>query len=222
MVQGENTYKYKDSWNSSGNMPIKGMWTGETSFSKVSTGSSFLTVTSVTGMIEDQCPPFLRRRCCGCARHVNTYRCSHCMHNTCLRCAVELPTPNGVDYPVCVHCAVIDIDMENFQFLFRSMRLPLGIRISFLCLCPQAFQIDKVASSQQRSCQDKQLPENNSLQHSSFASQGPSSLIRSCRSTVSSSFLRSRVKMPRLSGTSMPPWNEGLQHGKNNLLSTTA
>eukprot|EP00971_Amphidinium_carterae_P342990 6482510-Amphidinium_carterae.1 len=99
MVQGENTYKYTDSWNSSGNIPIKGMWTGETSFSKVSTGSSFLTVTSVTDVIDVQYPPFLRRRCCGCARHVNTYRCSHCTRNTCLLCAVELPTPNGVDYP---------------------------------------------------------------------------------------------------------------------------
>eukprot|EP00971_Amphidinium_carterae_P029976 589595-Amphidinium_carterae.1 len=27
MIQGENTYKCKDSWNSAGNMPIKGMWT---------------------------------------------------------------------------------------------------------------------------------------------------------------------------------------------------
>eukprot|EP00971_Amphidinium_carterae_P001993 39800-Amphidinium_carterae.1 len=102
MVQRENTYKYTDSWNSSDNMPINGMWTGETRFSKVGTGSSFLTVTSVTDVIDVQYPPFIRRRCCGCARHVNTYRCSHYTHNTCSQCAVELPIgpiPNGVDYP---------------------------------------------------------------------------------------------------------------------------
>eukprot|EP00971_Amphidinium_carterae_P004053 80524-Amphidinium_carterae.1 len=80
-------------------MPIKGMWTGETSFSKVSTGSSSLTVTSVTDSTDDQFPPFVRRRCCGRARHVNTYRCCYCAHRMCLRCAVEMPTPNGVDYP---------------------------------------------------------------------------------------------------------------------------
>eukprot|EP00971_Amphidinium_carterae_P097079 1921400-Amphidinium_carterae.1 len=99
MVHGENTYKYKDSWNSSRNMPIKGMWTVETSFTKASTGSLFLTVTSVTDSTDDQFPPYVRRRCCGCARHVNTYRCSYCVHNTCVKCSVEMPTPNGVDYP---------------------------------------------------------------------------------------------------------------------------
>eukprot|EP00971_Amphidinium_carterae_P310467 6169455-Amphidinium_carterae.3 len=99
MVQGENTYTYKDSWNTTGDIPIRGMWTGETSFPKVSTGASFLTVTAVTDSIDVQYPPFLRRRCCGCARHVNTYRCCHCVHNTCSSCSVEMPTPNGVDYP---------------------------------------------------------------------------------------------------------------------------
>eukprot|EP00971_Amphidinium_carterae_P312398 6209055-Amphidinium_carterae.3 len=75
------------------------MWTSETTFTRVSAGTSFYTVTHVTGDREDQVPPFRRSRCCGCARHVNTYRCCHCAHNTCASCSVEMPTLNGVDYP---------------------------------------------------------------------------------------------------------------------------
>eukprot|EP00971_Amphidinium_carterae_P068658 1359619-Amphidinium_carterae.1 len=78
------------------------MWTGETSFTKLGTGSSFFAVTSVTGLVDDQFPPIvIRGRCCGCARHKNTFKCLYCAHKTCLRCAVRIPTPNGVDYPIC-------------------------------------------------------------------------------------------------------------------------
>eukprot|EP00971_Amphidinium_carterae_P332950 6467386-Amphidinium_carterae.1 len=61
----------------------------------------------------------------------------------------------------------------------RSMRLPLGIRNPILCSCLQPFHSEKVASSQQRSCQAKKLLDNSLLKHSSGPLPVPSSFIRS-------------------------------------------
>eukprot|EP00971_Amphidinium_carterae_P176157 3491816-Amphidinium_carterae.1 len=38
---------------------------------------------------------------------------TNCVHKSCASCSVEMQTPNGIDYPVCVHCAVTDTAILN-------------------------------------------------------------------------------------------------------------
>eukprot|EP00971_Amphidinium_carterae_P084592 1674446-Amphidinium_carterae.1 len=90
------------------------------------------------------------------------------------------------------------------------MRLPLGIRNSILCSLSQPFQIEKVVSSQQRSCQVKLLEETSLLLHSFFPLSDPSSWTLT-------SVIRSRNKMPRPSGTLASAWNEGMTWGEQTI-----